>query len=172
MAATYISGNLPRIFSRKSASRFSSMALSSLSLTRRNWTISPLVELKDISYFSHPPSRVSISVGIYSLPVTNIWAPGDFSKISPNESKKPKSLHGYTLVERVNNHKYMLWGRDELYYFHDLTKLRFASTNGLSLLSQGRWYFLRNPSIPLIACLSNEPSILVVICSFRAAKLK
>ena len=97
MAATYISDMLPGIFSRIAASRFSSMASgmsSSLNLARRNLIISSLVRPKYMLVTS-PARRVVISGRIWCLPVMNIRVPGEFPRISFQESK---SLNHCTAV--------------------------------------------------------------------------
>ena len=84
---------------------------------------------------TRPARRLSISVRICGLPVSNIRTSVDFSRFSFNESKS-RWLHSGTLIDSVNDHKYILGGHDELQHLHDIAKLRSASTSSLSLLSQ------------------------------------
>ena len=174
MAATHISDILPGISSRISASRFKSIASgvsSSLSLARRNLIIPSLAGPKDI-LVTHPARRISISGVICCLPVTNTRAPGDLSRISFIESK---SRNRWTAVHSSRASMTINVRREDVIIWSIFT---ISPSCGLRPLTASFCYRkTRHISsailpVPLTICLSKELSILIAVCSFRAAKSK
>ena len=121
---------------------------------------------------TRPGRRFSISARIWGLPVTNIRAPRDCSRISFRESK---SRSRWAAVHSSSASIIINVCRDDVMScsiftisvsrcLRPLTTL-FCSCKAHNI-SSGIL------SIPLITWLSTEPSILVADCSFRAAKSK
>jgi len=165
---------LPGIFSRISASRLESMASgvsSSLSLARRNLMISSLVGQID-TLLTRPARRVSISARIWGLPVKNTRVPGDFCRISFKESKsryRCKAVHSSRASITMNV------GCEDVMICSILTISPSCGLRPLTTLfcsRKARHISSGTPPAPLIICFIKEPSILVVVCSPRAAKSK
>ena len=174
IAATHISDIFSGILARMSASRLESMAYgvsSSLSLTRRNLMISSLVGLTDI-VVTRLARRVLISAQIWGLPVTNIRLPGDFSMISLNESK---SRNRCTAVHSSRASMTINMRCEDVMSCNIFTISASCGLRPLmaSLCSRNACHISsRIPPVPLTICFSKDPSILVAVCSFRAAKSK
>ena len=159
---TCISHAFLGIFSTISASRLSSMAFgvsSSRSLTRRYLIISSLLGHRD-TLINRPPRRFSTSARIW-VPVMNIRAPGDLSRIWFSE---PLILSQYTAAHssRASMH----------------TNMRCEDVMSCSIFTISVSYGPRPPmaffcswkprdissgivSIPLTICSSKEPSMAV-----------
>ena len=133
--------------------------------------ISALVELIQ-TLSTCPARRLSISVRIWGLPVTNIRIPGARSRTSFSESR---SLNRSTPAHSSRASMHINVGRADAIAFSIVTRLASWGLRPPIVLFCC-WKALAIPSgifsIPVTICFTKEPSVLVADCSFRAAKSK